>query len=225
MSFLQLQPKLLLQVLRRLAPPSQPAVVAPVEPSPEMGRLWVDKYKPRKYIDLLSDEMTNRSLLYWLKMWDKVVFGKAFQSKQEQQQISNGVTASSTGGQQQQQLNSFNKRTGKFESNGGWRQRKSRLALNTNVDELGRPMQKVALLCGPPGLGKTTLAHTIARHAGYNVREINASDDRSPEAFKLALENGTQMSSVLNEDKRPNCIVLGKKRHSSLSPYGVEYSF
>lgn len=182
-----------------------------------MGRLWVDKYKPRKYIDLLSDEMTNRSLLYWLKMWDKVVFGKSFHSKQEQQlQTTNGATASNTGGQQQQQLNSFNKRTGKFESNGGWRQRKSRQALNTNVDELGRPMQKVALLCGPPGLGKTTLAHTIARHAGYNVREINASDDRSPEAFKLALENGTQMSSVLNEDKRPNCIVLGELKQSSV---------
>ncbi|XP_016956993.1 chromosome transmission fidelity protein 18 homolog [Drosophila biarmipes] len=169
-------------------------------------RLWVDKYKPRKYIDLLSDEMTNRSLLYWLKMWDKVVFGKAFHSKQEQEAVSGeGGTA---GGGASNQLNSFNKRTGKFESNGGWRQRKSRQALNTNVDALGRPVQKVALLCGPPGLGKTTLAHTIARHAGYNVREINASDDRSPEAFKLALENGTQMSSVLNEDKRPNCIVL-----------------
>ncbi|EDV57669.1 chromosome transmission fidelity protein 18 homolog [Drosophila erecta] len=171
----------------------------------EIGRLWVDKYKPRKYIDLLSDEMTNRSLLYWLKMWDKVVFGKAFHSKREQEAVTGeGGTAGGAGNQ----LNSFNKRTGKFESNGGWRQRKSRQALNTNVDALGRPMQKVALLCGPPGLGKTTLAHTIARHAGYNVREINASDDRSPEAFKLALENGTQMSSVLNEDKRPNCIVL-----------------
>ncbi|XP_043070434.1 chromosome transmission fidelity protein 18 homolog isoform X2 [Drosophila grimshawi] len=188
-------------VLRRLTSATQPVCAAPAPPSPDMGRLWVDKYKPRKYIDLLSDEMTNRSLLYWLKMWDKVVFGKTFQSKQEQK-------GANTGGAGGQQLNSFNKRTGKFESNGGWRQRKQRQALNTNVDELGRPMQKVALLCGPPGLGKTTLAHTIARHAGYNVREINASDDRSPEAFKLALENGTQMSSVLNQDKRPNCIVL-----------------
>lgn len=107
-------------------------------------------------------------------------------------------------------LNTFNKRTGKFESTGGWHSRKSKQFLNTNVDEMGRPMQKVALLCGPPGLGKTTLAHTIARHAGYNVREINASDDRSPEAFKMALENGTQMTSVMNESKKPNCIVLGK---------------
>lgn len=52
-----------------------PAIV--VEPiAARDNRLWVEKYKPRKYIDLLSDEMTNRSLLYWLKMWDKVVFGK-----------------------------------------------------------------------------------------------------------------------------------------------------
>lgn len=33
---------------------------------------------------------------------------------------------------------------------------------------------QVALLCGPPGLGKTTLAHIIAKHAGYNVVEMNA---------------------------------------------------
>lgn len=33
---------------------------------------------------------------------------------------------------------------------------------------------QVALLCGPPGLGKTTLAHIIAKQAGYNVIEMNA---------------------------------------------------
>lgn len=33
---------------------------------------------------------------------------------------------------------------------------------------------QVALLCGPPGLGKTTLAHVVARHAGYCVVEMNA---------------------------------------------------
>lgn len=60
------------------------------------------------------------------------------------------------------------------------------------------------------GLGKTTLAHTIARHAGYTVREINASDDRSPEAFRLALQNGTEMqTTLLDQEKRPNCIILG----------------
>ena len=33
---------------------------------------------------------------------------------------------------------------------------------------------QLALLCGAPGLGKTTLAHVIAKHAGYNVVEMNA---------------------------------------------------
>ena len=33
---------------------------------------------------------------------------------------------------------------------------------------------QLALLCGAPGLGKTTLAHIVAQHAGYRVVEINA---------------------------------------------------
>lgn len=93
---------------------------------------------------------------------------------------------------------------------GGVRYRKGRQNdLKTEIDSYGRPIQKIAVLCGPPGLGKTTLAHTIARHAGYAVREINASDDRSPECFRLALQNGTEMqSTLLNQERRPNCIVL-----------------
>ena len=51
------------------------------------------------------------------------------------------------------------------------------------LDENGVPRTKVVLLCGPPGLGKTTLAHLVAKHAGYRPVEVNASDDRSPEFF------------------------------------------
>lgn len=44
--------------------------------NPGGGQLWVEKYRPKSYFDLLSDESTNRSLLTWLKMWDKVVFNR-----------------------------------------------------------------------------------------------------------------------------------------------------
>lgn len=44
--------------------------------NPNAGKLWVDKYQPKGYIDLLSDDTTNRNLLTWLKMWDKIVFGR-----------------------------------------------------------------------------------------------------------------------------------------------------
>uniref|UniRef100_A0A182QTV9 AAA+ ATPase domain-containing protein n=1 Tax=Anopheles farauti TaxID=69004 RepID=A0A182QTV9_9DIPT len=187
-------------VAKRLIEPTNAIVASQAEVEEiviptESNVLWVEKYRPQRYIDLLSDESTNRSLLQWLKLWDKVVF-----NREPVKKIKDTKT----------QLSNFNKRTGRFESNGGWVKgaRKTRSTLNTELDENGCPAQKIALLSGPPGLGKTTLAHTIARHAGYTVREVNASDDRTPDAFRLVLENGTQMKSVLNEEKRPNCIVL-----------------
>jgi chromosome transmission fidelity protein 18 len=36
------------------------------------------------------------------------------------------------------------------------------------------PAQKVILLVGSPGVGKTTLAHVLGKMAGYSTIEINA---------------------------------------------------
>lgn len=47
------------------------------------AELWVQKYKPNRYLDLLSDESTNRMLLHWLKLWDKVVFNKEVYKKRK----------------------------------------------------------------------------------------------------------------------------------------------
>jgi hypothetical protein len=38
--------------------------------------LWVDKYAPREFSQLLSAEKTNRDVLVALKQWDKFVFKK-----------------------------------------------------------------------------------------------------------------------------------------------------
>jgi chromosome transmission fidelity protein 18 len=66
---------------------------------------------------------------------------------------------------------------------------------------------QVLLLCGPPGLGKTTLAHIVARHAGYVPMEINASDDRSAEALAARVRNAVEMRSVFGDGK-PNCVII-----------------
>ena len=163
--------------------------------------LWVEKFRPRSYIQLLSDDGTNRILLQWLKLWDKVVFGrepKVRVKKTEQQ----ATEESSTKG-------NFKKfGDGKFEEKKKKFKKFNEPELVLDLDASNRPVQKVALLHGPPGLGKTTLAHVIANHAGYNVVEMNASDDRALATFKTKLDAATQMQSVLSRDQRPNCLVI-----------------
>ena len=40
--------------------------------------LFTDKYRPKKYCDLLTEEKINREILTWMKSWDEIVFHKKF---------------------------------------------------------------------------------------------------------------------------------------------------
>lgn len=46
---------------------------------------------------------------------------------------------------------------------------------------------RVALIHGPPGIGKTTVAHLLGKEAGYTISEYNASDVRSVDALRRVL--------------------------------------
>ncbi|KGL85981.1 Chromosome transmission fidelity protein 18, partial [Charadrius vociferus] len=155
--------------------------------------LWVDKFTPRRYMELLSDDYTNRCLLKWLKLWDTVVFGKEKTAKKAKP----STEAHPPFNQPKEQQNKWKTKVQLTEE-----------ILEAELDQHRRPKYKVALLCGPPGLGKTTLAHVIAKHAGYNAVEMNASDDRSPEVFKTRIEAATQMKSVLGANEKPNCLII-----------------
>ncbi len=75
-----------------------------------------------------------------------------------------------------------------------------------------KPYDKVVLLHGPPGIGKTTIALAAARTYGCEALEINAS--RSLRSF-ADVENLTQscrhsksISSMIRGDNLPTCLIL-----------------
>ncbi|KAG6014430.1 hypothetical protein E4U43_006547 [Claviceps pusilla] len=82
-----------------------------------------------------------------------------------------------------------------------------------------KPHRKILMLTGPPGLGKTTLAHVCARQAGYEVLEVNASDDRSRDVVNNRIRTSLGTESVKNvvnsrnsdgsqKMAKPVCVVV-----------------
>jgi hypothetical protein len=37
-------------------------------------QLWAEKYQPRSFLDLLTENEHNKVVLTWLKLWDQCVF-------------------------------------------------------------------------------------------------------------------------------------------------------
>ncbi|XP_031113433.1 chromosome transmission fidelity protein 18 homolog [Ipomoea triloba] len=178
-------------------------------------QLWVEKYAPSSFTELLSNEHTNREVLMWLKQWDSSVYGSEIKSTEDH--VLSALrrhslvkrpkySASKTFGTNRESV--FSKdgsHNYPFEENGKSKDTKD--LGEKKGRQSGPPEQKILLLCGPPGLGKTTLAHVAARHCGYRVVEINASDDRSSSTIESKILDGVQMNSVL-ADSKPKCLVI-----------------
>ncbi|KAL6704070.1 Chromosome transmission fidelity protein 18 [Coniothyrium glycines] len=149
-------------------------------PSTKSGKntrtlMWTEKYRAKKFTDLVGDERTHRSVLKWLKAWDPIVFPGDGKAKPK--------------------------------------------STRKPFEEDEQRHRKILLLTGPPGLGKTTLAHVCARQAGYEVQEINASDERSRDVVKGRIRdmvgtenvrgiNTSTASGKIRKAGKPVCVVV-----------------
>jgi len=62
--------------------------------------------------------------------------------------------------------------------------------------QVGSPSKKAVILYGKPGVGKTSAAHALARDFGWEIVELNASDDRNRDVIRRVALTGA-VSEIL----------------------------
>ncbi|TKX20513.1 replication factor C subunit 1 [Elsinoe australis] len=77
---------------------------------------------------------------------------------------------------------------------------------------------RAVLIHGPPGIGKTTAAHLVAKMEGYDIVESNASDSRSKKLVETGLKGVLDTRSLLGyfagdgkdveASKRKLCLIM-----------------
>jgi DNA polymerase III delta prime subunit len=60
-------------------------------------------------------------------------------------------------------------------------------------------LKLVALLHGPPGIGKTSMAHAVLKEEGYEVYEVNASLDRTSKGIQQTLHDTIMRKSLVGK--------------------------
>ena len=72
-------------------------------------------------------------------------------------------------------------------------------------------VERALFISGPPGIGKTTIAHLILKHFDYEIIEFNASDVRSQKSVKdnlLKILNNTNVSLMQDNKLRDIGIIM-----------------
>lgn len=76
-----------------------------------------------------------------------------------------------------------------------------RFTENFNLGKLTKTPKKAIILHGPPGTGKTTLAHVIAKETNSEIFELNASDLRNRIKLQEILKPAIEQKALTKKNK------------------------
>lgn len=170
-------------------------------PLQDAGELmWVDKYAPKRFTDIIGDGRTLREVMQWVRSWDYAVFKRETPFTHPQRTappVMAEVDPSSKRAaydklQYERALANYRKQLFELKERA--------------KDKLRRPLKRVLLISGGPGVGKTTIAHVVARQAGYEPCEINASDDRSGATLEAKVTGALQCQHI--RSNKPSLVIL-----------------
>uniref|UniRef100_A0A915M9P2 AAA+ ATPase domain-containing protein n=1 Tax=Meloidogyne javanica TaxID=6303 RepID=A0A915M9P2_MELJA len=150
--------------------------------------LWTEKYAPNNFLDLLSDDETNRLVLLWLRLWD----GFAFKKK-------GGVVF--------------------------WESLEEKDKKLVEIDHLRGgfvlPKQRILVLHGSSGAGKSSLAFVVARQLGYRPLSIQISEIQNVAELRNRMENAInsieisslflmqkQQQTPKTKEDKPVCFII-----------------
>jgi replication factor C large subunit len=73
--------------------------------------------------------------------------------------------------------------------------------------EMGVPKEKAVVIYGRAGIGKTTVAHALGHDMGWEVIELNASDQRTADIIEKVAGSASQMSTLEGGGKKRLVIL------------------
>ncbi|XP_024931217.3 uncharacterized protein LOC107422579 isoform X2 [Ziziphus jujuba] len=167
----------------------EPNDIIPPETPVVHEQLWVDKYAPNSFTELLSDEQTNREVLLWLKQWDSCVYGSEVRSTPDD--VLSALRRHSSISQHRKSLDSNFPR-----KNRGSRWNKEDFSHSNALDHKDSGAK-----------GVQDLWNKKSRSTGPPEQKVNASDDRSSSTIEAKILDVVQMNSV-TVDSRPKCLVI-----------------